>query len=472
MTDAGWTERVPGLPAEADRLLNRLPAYLAESEDRARRIIRQSPLDTRSVSRLVRLAGLAAPELAAAVVPLLRSGVAGNPDVGAAIVPVLAKLALHGGPTYVKLGQLIASTRGLAPEWLADSFAGCRDAVPPAPSREVVRLLVESGIDEHLHSWNREPLASASVAQVHEATLLDGREVVIKVRRPGIVGTVAGDAAYLLPLLRLVESRDERIRVANLHGTLVLMLRLFAQEVDLRLEAASIVEMALAFERSSIDVEIPAPIPGLVTKRVLVMERVDGVSAASDDAMSRHGHAANDLVRLAVAGVLHTTMVDGIFHGDLHLGNVLVTPQGLSLIDFGIVGRLTLEQRRALLGLLQAAMVEDRDGILRALRDFGALPDDVDVDAFLAQLPEPLSMEQRMALFESGDQRVVEERITSVVRALTGAGFQVPPELTLFAKNLVYLADAIQRHAPDMNVVDEVGETVMAVLAATAMPPA
>ena len=92
-------------------------------------------------------------------------------------------------------------------------------------------------------------MASASVAQVHEAVLEDGTEVVLKIRRPGIVGVVAADAAYLLPILRLVESRDERLKLANLHGTLELMLRMFAQEVDLRLEAASIVQMAQAFER-------------------------------------------------------------------------------------------------------------------------------------------------------------------------------------------------------------------------------
>ncbi len=240
---------------------------------------------------------------------------------------------------------------------------------------------------------------------------------------------------------------------------------MFAQEVDLRLEAASIVQMALSFERAAVDVEIPAPIPGLITKRVVVLERVDGVSAATEGVVSQYGHAPAELVRLAVAGVLETTMVDGLFHGDLHLGNVLVTADGLALIDFGIVGRLTVQQRVALISLLQAALGDDRDGIIRALRDFGAIPPHVDLDEFLAQMPPPLDREQRQALRAGpGGREEMQERFAGIVRALSAAGFRVPPELTLFAKNLVYLGDAIHRHAPEIDLEAELGGTVTTIL--------
>ncbi|HUP84608.1 MAG TPA: AarF/UbiB family protein [Acidimicrobiales bacterium] len=450
-----WVERRAGLPDESQRLLARLPELLAEAAERAESIIGTSPLEGRSLVRVARLAGLAAPDL----VPVLRSRDAET------IVPVLAKLALRGGPTYVKLGQLVSSTRGLAPDWVADAFAGCRDAVPPAPKGEIASVLERSGVLDHLRSWNVRPMASASVAQVHEAVLDDGTDVVLKIRRPGIVGVVSADAAYLLPILRIVQSRNEKVKLANLYGTLDLMLRMFAQEADLRLEAASIVQMALAFERASVGVTIPAPIPGLITKRVLVMERIDGVSAALEGVVSSYGHAPAELVRLAVAGVLETTMVDGIFHGDLHLGNVLVTADGLALIDFGIVGRLTGQQRLALLALLQAALTEDRDGIIRALRDFGALPPDVDVDEFLSQLPPPLTREQRQEVMSGpGGREVMQQRFSGIVRALGASGFRIPPELTLFAKNLVYLGDAIQRHAPELDLEAELGDTVVSIL--------
>lgn len=158
-------------------------------------------------------------------------------------------------------------------------------------------------------------------------------------------------------------------------------------------------------------------------------------------------------------------MVDGIFHGDLHLGNVMVTPEGLALIDFGIVGRLTPQQRLALLALLQAALSEDRHGIIRALRDFGALPPDVDVDAFLAQLPEQRTHEEREAIRDGPDSReVMQQRFSAIVRALSVSNFRIPPELTLFAKNLVYLGDAIQRHAPELDIEAELGDTVTSII--------
>lgn len=460
---SAWANQHEGLPDQATRLLQRLPHLLAEAHDRAEDILSTPVLTPASLVRIGRLAAITAPDL----MPAIRHR---NAE---ALIPVLARLSLRGGPTFVKLGQLISSMGFVLPDWVAEPFAGTRDAVPPADPTAIEEVLVSSGITARLADWDREPLASASVAQVHRAILDDGRDVVLKVRRPGIVSIVASDAAWLLPALRFAESRDERLRIANLHGTVELMVRLFAQEVDLRLEAANIVEMALAFERAGQSLHVPIPIPGLVTRRVVALEYIDGVSAASTQEVARFGHHAEELVRLAITGTLTTAMVDGIFHGDLHLGNVMVTANGLALIDFGIVGRLSPKQRGALMGLLMAAINEDRSAIFVALRDFGAMPPDIDLAEFDRRLPDRMNREQRRVMREERGREFIAERVTLLIRELSTAGFKVPPELTLFAKNLVYLGDAVARHAPEFDMLSEIGAAVATIatrLAAEAPP--
>jgi ubiquinone biosynthesis protein len=431
---AGWLDRVPGLTGTARRWLSERDDLRAAAARRADGILATPLYSPDSVMRLARLGRASAPRLLPAVAA----------RDGEAAVAALAAVALRGGPTFVKLGQFIGSSRGLVPEWVADAFAACRDAVPPASPASVAATLARSGVDGRLRSWEEQPIASASVAQVHAAVLHDGRDVVVKVRRPGIVRQVSADAGYLLPALRLVESRDRRFRMANVSGILELMVRLFAEEVDFRLEAAGMIEMALALEEAGVDVRVPAPIPGLVTKRVLVMERIHGHSAA-DPAAATDDPVA--LIRVAIAGVLETTLRRGIFHGDLHPGNVLVTADGLALVDFGIIGRLA---------------TFDRHSLFAALQRFGALPADADVEAVIAALPDPPSAADLPALM--ADRKAAMARLGLVVRALSGAGFQVPPELALFARNVSYLADAVERHAPDFDIIGEVVQIAAAAL--------
>jgi ubiquinone biosynthesis protein len=217
--------------------------------------------------------------------------------------------------------------------------------------------------------------------------------------------------------------------------------------------------MALAFERAGVDVQGPAPVPGLVTKRAMVMSRIQGVSADDVEGVAAFGHPPGLLVRLAVVGVIETTFVEGIFHGDLHPGNILVNDKGLGLIDFGIMGRLTPSRRQSLLRFVTSAFAEDRIGIIASLKEFGALPDDLDPAAFVAQLPEPPTWDERMEIMRDRDamRAAMGDRIAVILRALAAQGFRLPPELALFAKNIVYLTDAVQRHAPpDFDLVPEV----------------
>jgi ubiquinone biosynthesis protein len=190
-----------------------------------------------------------------------------------------------------------------------------------------------------------------------------------------------------------------------------------------------------------------------VTPRVLVMERLDGFAFDDVAAMKDAGVDTHEVVRTGMIGFMEGAMIHGIFHGDLHGGNLFVLPDGrVALLDFGITGRMGERQRVAFLRLLLGAITNDVRSQLAALRDLGALPDDTDLDEVIADLdlegtpidPTTLTPEEMVA------------EIQQVVKKLLGYGARMPKELMLYVKNLVFLDGAIARLAPDLDLFAEI----------------
>jgi len=194
---------------------------------------------------------------------------------------------------------------------------------------------------------------------------------------------------------------------------------------------------------------IPRPHPELVTPRVLVMERLDGFAFDDVAGMVDAGVDTEEVVRIGMIGFMEGAMIHGIFHGDLHGGNLFVLPDGrVALLDFGIIGRMDETKRRAFLRLLITATMNDVKGQLAALRDLGALPPDTDLDAVIRDLNldgPPLDPTQL-----TPDEMIAE--IQKVVKALLGYGARLPKELMLFVKNMVFLDGAIASLAPDLDL--------------------
>jgi len=251
------------------------------------------------------------------------------------------------------------------------------------------------------------------------------------------------------------EARSSAVRAANAHGFVELFAQLVLEEMDFRLEALNMVEVGLASEDAGMfeNLRVPRPIPGLVTERVLTMEYLPG---------SRYTDAAGNLdpgvdpaaiIRLGIQGVLEHTLVYGIFHGDLHAGNVFLEPDGrFVLLDYGIVGRLDARQRAALVQFMLGVGTWDARVQLEAMREFGAVPADTDVAALAAEL-EALDAEQHDAVI-THEQMV--EGMGQVMRILVAHGFRLPKELVLFFKNLLYLNGLSATLAPDLNLLGEV----------------
>jgi len=366
------------------------------------------------------------------------------------------------GPTYIKLGQIISSGEGLFPVELVAEFKQCRDQVPAEPF-DAVRKVVEEDLGGSIESvfsyFARTPLAAASIAQVHAATLHTGENVVVKVQRPSVNRLVRKDLRVMAWLAPHLVGRIPIASLANPPALVELFAETIVEELDFRMEAANMIDIAIMLhELQQTGYVVPRPHPSLVTRRVLVMERIDGFNFDDVAGMKNAGVDTEAVVRTAMVALIEGAMVYGVFHGDLHGGNLFVLPDGrTALLDFGIVGRLAGDRRLAFLRMMVCATTNDVKGQLAAMRDLGALPADVDLrmvikDLRLDQAPiDPTML--------TGEELVAE--VQRVVKALLGYGAKMPKELMLYVKNMVFLDGAMARLAPDLDLLAEIASISM-----------
>jgi ubiquinone biosynthesis protein len=361
------------------------------------------------------------------------------------------------GPTYIKLGQIISAGEGIFPPELVSEFRKCRDQVP-AESFAVVRRVVEEDLGRPLDavfaSFDETPLAAASIAQVHAARLTTGEDVVVKVQRPSVGRLVHDDLRVMAWVAPHLVGRIPVAALANPPALVELFAETITEELDFRLEAENMLDVAKSFaDLGQRGYVIPRPHPTLVTPRVLVMERLSGFRFEDVAGMIAAGVDTEAVVRTGMIATTEGAMVCGIFHGDLHGGNLFVRPDGrTALLDFGITGRLDEKRRLALLRLLVGATMNDVRSQLAALCDLGALPADTDLDAVIVDLgldrppvdPTTLSADELM------------QEIQRTLKALLGIGARMPKELMLFVKNMVFLDGAIASLAPDLDLFAEI----------------
>ena len=386
-----------------------------------------------------------------------------SPEASRADISRRLRLAAETlGPTYIKLGQIISSGEGLFPAELVAEFKLCRDQVPAEPF-DVVRTVVEGDLGGRLEdlflSFERTPLAAASIAQVHAAVLRTGEEVVVKVQRPSVGQFVRKDLRVMAWLAPHLVGRIPIAALANPPALVELFAETIVEELDFRMEAANMIDVAaMLHELGQTGYVVPRPHPTLVTRRVLVMQRVKGFNFDDVAGMKDAGIDTEDVVRTAMVALMEGAMVYGVFHGDLHGGNLFVLADGrTALLDFGIVGRLTGERRLAFLRMMLAATTNDVKGQLAAMRDLGALPPDTDLEAVIKDLRLDLPPIDPTTL--TGEELVAE--VQRVVKALLGYGARMPKELMLYVKNMVFLDGAMARLAPDLDLIGEIAKISM-----------
>ncbi len=357
------------------------------------------------------------------------------------------------GPTYIKLGQLVASSHGMFPEAYCQEFRKCLDRVRPFSYEEVHRTLrAELGRDpaEVFATIDPKPIASASIAQVHAARLHDGQDVVIKVQRPGIGSTVRAD----LRVLKLLAHAGSHLKHGDLANPVAIVEDFEAHiraELDFGLEASNMREFnRIMLTEGQTRVAAPRVVDELTTRRVLVMERFYGHRV---DDMAKIQSADFDVEERLLLGMrawFQCLILHGFFHGDVHAGNLMALDDGrIGFLDFGIVGRFTPERRRQVTDYLLAFAVGDFDKLAQTMVAMGSVdPDAVDMGAMSASLRDAYEP----VLTNEASPAKYADIIPTILRTGVKHGMRLPREFVLVAKQMLYFDRYAKLLAPNLNV--------------------
>lgn len=367
------------------------------------------------------------------------------------------------GPVFIKFGQTLSTRRDLLPPDLANELALLQDRVPPfegSQARKLIEKQLGASVDELFAEFDAEPLASASVAQVHPARLKDGRAVVVKVIRPGIERVIRQDVALLYVMARMVQnfwSEGKRLRpvevVEEYEQTIF-------DELDLRKEAANATQLRRNFADSDI-LYVPEVYWDFTRQSVMVMERISGIPVADIDALEAQGTNMEKLAERGVEIFFTQVFRDSFFHADMHPGNIFVSrenpddPQYIA-VDFGIVGSLSPEDQSYLARNILAFFQRDYRLVAQLHIDSGWVPADTNVHAFetaIRSVCEPIFEKPLkdisfgmvlLGLFQTARRfnMVVQPQLILLQKTLLnieGLGRQLYPELDLWKTGKPYL---------------------------------
>jgi predicted unusual protein kinase regulating ubiquinone biosynthesis (AarF/ABC1/UbiB family) len=385
----------------------------------------------------------------------LRHGATAWATVGA---DGLVDALIHLGPTYVKLGQLVASSPGLFPAILTNAARRCLDAVPPFPIEDVRRMVAEDlghPPQQIFREFDDHPLSAASIGQVHGCVLPDGREAVVKVQRPAIRDRMTTDLRIAYRLAQLFE-RTRWGRSANATGIIIDLHALTFQELNPALEAFRQDRFRTGIWAFGDNAHVTAPeiYWEYCGPRMICMERVSGIPMDDFDGIAQRQVDGELVLRRGAKVWTEAVLCHGLFHGDMHAGNIWVLDDGRGCyLDFGIMGTLEPAWQQVMRDLYFTTMF-DRDftRIARSFRSMGVFPPDIGTD-------EEIGMRLGMILgpMLAGGMAAVSlgDLITTSVELMKSYGGTAPRELILIGKQLLYIERYVKVLAPDYSVIQD-----------------
>ncbi len=355
------------------------------------------------------------------------------------------------GPTFIKIGQILSTRPDILPPEYINELSKLQDSAPSF-SFDTVREIIEADlgkeIDQLFSSIAKDPVACASVAQVHDAVLVDGTPVIVKVQRPDIENKLLEDMDILIGIVRKAPDTLKDVLLDPVEA-LEEIKETTKIELDFRNEV-SFMERFLHENMDILCISVPKPIDGMSTKRVSVQERIEGIKISSKDELIKEGYDPNEIGRKLILSFLYQVFNNGFFHGDPHPGNLIISGRKIFYIDFGIMGVLDTPSRRAFNDLLRSLASEDITQIVNLILILGIQKGPVDRN----RLHDDIEKIVHNYAHSSLRNFQVSYLFKDLFEAARKNNLKLPREFTILLKSLLILEGVLSDLSPDISIME------------------
>jgi len=362
------------------------------------------------------------------------------------------------GPSFIKLGQILSTRPDLIGEKYAGEFERLQDEVTPFPYvtvKEILERELKRPLDKIFASIEEVPVAAASIAQVHNAVLLDGTKVVIKVQRPHIKDIIENDTSIMRIMADLMVKYIPETDIFNPQGIVQEFSRMIKRELNFVEEGKNIDRFRRNFDKVPA-VVIPMTYPEFCTECVVVMERIEGIRISDIAAIDRAGIDRRALAKTVVNAYFKMILEDGFFHADPHAGNLFALPDGkLGIVDFGMANWLLPETMEGIAAVLVCLVNKDFEGMVDHFMDLGIVPEELDLErvrqAFLADMLDFL-----IPLYDTTMAELkFSEYLDNVVNLAIKHKLKIPSAIIMIDKCMMIVQNTVSELDPKFNFINE-----------------
>lgn len=357
------------------------------------------------------------------------------------------------GPTFIKIGQILSTRTDLLPLDMINELSNLQDKIAPFPFEEVMRIIADeiAPIDEIFSSFSEEPLAAASIGQVHRARLKTGEEVVVKVRRPNVERTVEIDLEILLHIATLMENHLEGW---DLHRPTLIVeefTHTLERELDYLVEAAHMERFSQNFSDDE-SIYVPRVYREASSTRMLTMEFINGIKASEVNSLYRQGYDLGRLAKTGAKSIMKQVFIHGFFHADPHPGNIFILPNNVvCFLDFGMMGRLDRHTREQFANLLNAIVQRNEVRAMQTLLKLTFSENEPDLAKLQRDVAEFMDQYCYLPLKEFEVGRVLQQ----LMKLLSTHRLQIPPDIFLMIKALSTMEGLGRQLDPEFDITRE-----------------